>query len=270
MHVSWETFLLLPVAGIEPTTSRLGASLQTQVQHPWPLGRQVSSVKMSTGILLNCRTMNLCMRRCCASASCDLAYMVDKNCFSVKCYSAALCKISGVPTTNGHVQISTILQSSSPVAQKRTLLRLALVVQYVPHPPPSLLLSLSVFQCSGSIWHHYLKLGYFVNSLGTREGRTRRIRMEVEFSQGFRCCCCFLCVLQTRWWFMSSSELWRLWREPEESCGQFVCFLKGEYKVPWVNYSLQFMLFLGQHLHATSTRHATRFLKREHNPVARL
>ena len=42
-----------------------------------------------------------------------MAYMVDKNCFSVACFSPSLCKISDVPSTNGDVEISTIMNSTA-------------------------------------------------------------------------------------------------------------------------------------------------------------
>ena len=53
------------------------------------------------------------MDRCCAQQGCNLAYMVDKNCFSVSCFSTSLCKISDVPSTNGDVEISTIMNSTA-------------------------------------------------------------------------------------------------------------------------------------------------------------
>ncbi|XP_015765053.1 PREDICTED: uncharacterized protein LOC107343965 [Acropora digitifera] len=59
------------------------------------------------------RDMGMCMDRCCAQRDCNVAYMVDKNCFSVACYSPVLCKISDVSATNGDVEISTILNSTA-------------------------------------------------------------------------------------------------------------------------------------------------------------
>lgn len=55
------------------------------------------------------RTMDVCMRKCCARTNCDLAYLIDKNCFSVRCFSQELCKISTAPSiTNGDVEISAM------------------------------------------------------------------------------------------------------------------------------------------------------------------
>ncbi|PFX33592.1 Tolloid-like protein 1 [Stylophora pistillata] len=57
--------------------------------------------------------MHMCMDRCCAQQGCNVAYMVDNNCFSVACYSPSLCKISDTSSTNGDVEISTILESTA-------------------------------------------------------------------------------------------------------------------------------------------------------------
>lgn len=57
--------------------------------------------------------MHMCMDRCCAQQGCNVAYMVDKNCFSVACYSPSLCKISDTSSTNGDVEISTIFESTA-------------------------------------------------------------------------------------------------------------------------------------------------------------
>ncbi|XP_066025158.1 uncharacterized protein [Pocillopora verrucosa] len=57
--------------------------------------------------------MHMCMDRCCAQQGCNVAYMVDKNCFSVACYSPSLCKISDTSSTNGEVEISTIFESTA-------------------------------------------------------------------------------------------------------------------------------------------------------------
>lgn len=57
--------------------------------------------------------MAMCMDRCCAQRDCNVAYMVDKNCFSVACYSPSLCKISDEASTNGDVEISTIMNSTT-------------------------------------------------------------------------------------------------------------------------------------------------------------
>lgn len=57
--------------------------------------------------------MDMCMDRCCAQRGCNVAYMVDKNCFSVACFSPSLCKISDVSSTNGDVEISTIMESTA-------------------------------------------------------------------------------------------------------------------------------------------------------------
>ena len=53
------------------------------------------------------------MDRCCAQRGCNVAYMVDSNCFSVSCFSPTLCKISDVPSSNGDVKISTIMNSTA-------------------------------------------------------------------------------------------------------------------------------------------------------------
>ena len=65
----------------------------------------------------------MCMDRCCAQRDCNVAYMVDKNCFSVACYSPVLCKISDVSATNGDVEISTILNSTAekPAEKRKSL-----------------------------------------------------------------------------------------------------------------------------------------------------
>ena len=65
----------------------------------------------------------MCMDRCCAQRDCNVAYMVDKNCFSVACYSPILCKISDVSATNGDVEISTILNSTAekPAEKRKSL-----------------------------------------------------------------------------------------------------------------------------------------------------
>ena len=64
--------------------------------------------------------MDMCMDRCCAQRGCNVAYMVDKNCFSVACFSPSLCKISDVSSTNGDVEISTIMESTAErPAEKR-------------------------------------------------------------------------------------------------------------------------------------------------------
>ena len=67
--------------------------------------------------------MGMCMDRCCAQRDCNVAYMVDKNCFSVACYSPVLCKISDVSATNGDVEISTILNSTAekPAEKRKSL-----------------------------------------------------------------------------------------------------------------------------------------------------
>ena len=57
--------------------------------------------------------MDMCMDRCCAQRGCSVAYMVDNNCFSVSCFSPTLCKISDVPSSNGDVKISTIMNSTA-------------------------------------------------------------------------------------------------------------------------------------------------------------
>ena len=57
--------------------------------------------------------MDMCMDRCCAQRGCNVAYMVDSNCFSVSCFSPTLCKISDVPSSNGDVKISTIMNSTA-------------------------------------------------------------------------------------------------------------------------------------------------------------
>ncbi|KAK3699402.1 hypothetical protein QZH41_018563 [Actinostola sp. cb2023] len=55
------------------------------------------------------KTMSVCMRKCCARPKCDLAYLIDKNCFSVRCFSHELCKISTSPSiTSGDVEISAM------------------------------------------------------------------------------------------------------------------------------------------------------------------
>jgi len=55
------------------------------------------------------RTMDICMRKCCSRPNCDVAYLIDKNCFSVRCFSHELCKISSAPSiTNGDVEISAM------------------------------------------------------------------------------------------------------------------------------------------------------------------
>ena len=60
------------------------------------------------------------MDRCCGRQGCNVAYMVDKNCFSVACYSLPLCQISDVPSANGDVQISTVMESTAEKpAEKR-------------------------------------------------------------------------------------------------------------------------------------------------------
>lgn len=72
-------------------------------------------------ISLSCFSdMDMCMDRCCAQRGCNVAYMVDKNCFSVACFSPSLCKISDVSSTNGDVEISTIMESTAErPAEKR-------------------------------------------------------------------------------------------------------------------------------------------------------
>ena len=78
------------------------------------------SVYVLVIFVLNFSNMDMCMDRCCAQQGCNLAYMVDKNCFSVACFSPALCKISDVASTNGDVEISTIMNSTAErPAEKR-------------------------------------------------------------------------------------------------------------------------------------------------------
>ncbi|XP_031554877.1 uncharacterized protein LOC116291804 isoform X2 [Actinia tenebrosa] len=58
------------------------------------------------------KSMGFCMRMCCARPRCDVAYLIDKNCFSITCFSPALCKItSDHSTANGDVEISAMLKS---------------------------------------------------------------------------------------------------------------------------------------------------------------
>lgn len=73
------------------------------------------------------------MDRCCAQRGCNVAYMVDKNCFSVACFSPSLCKISDVSSTNGDVEISTIMESTAErPAEKREYKRDSCVSQRKP------------------------------------------------------------------------------------------------------------------------------------------
>ena len=42
-------------------------------------------------------SMHVCVKRCCHTHACDVALMVDGNCFGVACYSKALCESVPVP-----------------------------------------------------------------------------------------------------------------------------------------------------------------------------
>lgn len=37
-------------------------------------------------------SMDECMGYCCSESDCDLSFMIDKDCYTVKCYSPSLCK----------------------------------------------------------------------------------------------------------------------------------------------------------------------------------
>ncbi|XP_048589005.1 uncharacterized protein LOC5518116 isoform X2 [Nematostella vectensis] len=57
------------------------------------------------------KAMKSCMRMCCALRSCDVAYMFDRNCFSISCFSPDLCHVTDFPTSNGDVEISTMVKT---------------------------------------------------------------------------------------------------------------------------------------------------------------
>ena len=52
--------------------------------------------------------MRECLGKCCGAKKCDVAYRIDHDCFSVKCFSPELCKVSEAPARNGFVQIATL------------------------------------------------------------------------------------------------------------------------------------------------------------------
>ncbi|XP_065055664.1 uncharacterized protein LOC135684164 isoform X6 [Rhopilema esculentum] len=54
------------------------------------------------------RDMKQCLGKCCSSRKCDVAYRIDNDCFSVKCFSPDLCKVADTPAKNGFVQIATL------------------------------------------------------------------------------------------------------------------------------------------------------------------
>ena len=90
--------------------------------------RKKHQLIFSVPLFFSFSNMDMCMDRCCAQRGCNLAYMVDRNCFSVACFSPSLCKISDVSTTNGDVEISTIMASNAAEtpAEKREFSRKAL------------------------------------------------------------------------------------------------------------------------------------------------
>ncbi|EDO46077.1 predicted protein [Nematostella vectensis] len=57
------------------------------------------------------KAMKSCMRMCCALRSCDVAYMFDRNCFAISCFSPDLCHVTDFPTSNGDVEISTMVKT---------------------------------------------------------------------------------------------------------------------------------------------------------------
>eukprot|EP00794_Sanderia_malayensis_P011221 gene11221-12400_t len=54
------------------------------------------------------KSMRECLGKCCSSKKCDVAYRIDRECFSVKCYSPDLCKVTDAPVKNGFVQFATM------------------------------------------------------------------------------------------------------------------------------------------------------------------
>ena len=51
--------------------------------------------------------MTACIRMCCGRKNCDVAMMLEKNCYAVHCYSDALCK-------SVHARHSGLLANLSP------------------------------------------------------------------------------------------------------------------------------------------------------------
>ena len=59
------------------------------------------------------------MGMCCGRKGCDIAYLIDRNCFSVKCFSLPLCKVTDIPATNGDVEISAMFKTEEPATEEK-------------------------------------------------------------------------------------------------------------------------------------------------------
>ena len=59
-------------------------------------------------------TMAKCMKECCESKECDLAYMVQKKCYSVSCSSADDCKPMTAKASKNTPLISAMLMKAEP------------------------------------------------------------------------------------------------------------------------------------------------------------
>ena len=55
--------------------------------------------------------MKDCLGKCCSANKCDLAYLIDSDCYAVKCFSPELCKVTSEPPKNGRVEISAVYKS---------------------------------------------------------------------------------------------------------------------------------------------------------------
>ena len=58
--------------------------------------------------------MAKCMEKCCDSKDCDLAYMVEKKCFSVSCSSKEDCRLVSVKASKKTPLISAMVMKVEP------------------------------------------------------------------------------------------------------------------------------------------------------------
>lgn len=65
-------------------------------------------------VVKDASTMAKCMEKCCDSKDCDLAYMVEKKCFSVSCSSKEDCRPVSVKASKKTPLISVMVMKVEP------------------------------------------------------------------------------------------------------------------------------------------------------------
>ena len=55
--------------------------------------------------------MNGCLQKCCTTDKCDLAYLIDNTCYTVKCFSKDLCKVRPVETSGVNSKLTYVQRS---------------------------------------------------------------------------------------------------------------------------------------------------------------